>query len=399
MNDSLKQTVSDRGQQSVDLSVDKLLADARYATKLEDLGEARYGDVRDTLAPLLATYDGSMALTERGKKTTRRRLLGLLINRLRVVDALTKHPEIRERAIVKPTFLTGLPRTGTSALFNLLAADPEARPLLLWEGNHPDPIEVPEGQEDPRLVALRDGLARARAVNPAFAAIHDAQADKPEECVQLLAHSLGFVQTGVEPLFSPYRESFLAQDFGPMYALYADLLRLLDWQRPGTRWLLKTPAHLWALDSLVRLFPDATIVVTHRDPRESIGSYCSMVKALLFDSQEVDPRTIGPRVLENLAESMERAMRARDALDAARFIDVAYTDFVADPLATALQIHTHAGLSTDARVTDAMRAHVASHPQNKHGKHAYTLDEYGLDEAAVLARFEGYLRRHPVTNP
>lgn len=393
---SERTTVSDRPREPVSLAMDPLLDDAKKATGLSDFGFGRYGDFRADFTALLAAYDGAMKLTERGRRATRRRMLGLLINRLRVVEALKKDPAIHTRALKKPLFLTGLPRTGTSALFNLLASDPSARPLLLWEGNHPDPIEVPPGQEDPRLVALRDALARAREANPGFAAIHDAQADKPEECVQLLAHSMAFVQQGVEPLFPPYAESFLAQDFRPMYALYADLLRLLDAQRPGERWILKTPAHLWALDSVLAEFPDATLVVTHRDPRECIPSYCSMVKSLLIDSTDVDPLTIGPRVLDNLAESMRRAMRVRDSADPARFVDVAYVDFVADPLAAAERIHAQAGLPWDARVTDAMKVHIAAHPQNKHGKHEYALAEYGLTEAMLRDALGPYLERHRI---
>lgn len=366
----------------VDLDPGRLLDDARRATGLTDFGPWPF---ERSLAALLATYDHGMSLTERGKKTERRRLLGLLVNRLRCVAALDRDPSIRARAIRKPMFLTGLPRTGTSALFNLLAADTSARPLLLWEGNHPDPLEGgrPDG-EDPRLVALRKALEAARAANPGFSAIHDARADHPEECVQLLAHSMGFVQNGVEPLFSPYAEEFVAQDFGPAYDLYADLLRLLDAQRPGERWLLKTPAHLYALDHLLRLFPDATIVITHRDPRECVPSYCSMVRALLSQAETVDPHAIGLAVVEYLARSLERAKAARRSLDPARFVDVEYREFLEDPLATARRIHAAAGLPL---ATDALEAHVRANPQNKHGRHDYGLAEFGLTEALLRERF------------
>lgn len=377
-----------KDEAGIDLSLEGLLDEARRKTGLSDFGDDGF---RAPFAVLLETYDRAMNLTPRGKKSQRRRLLTLLVNRLRVIDALRRHPEVRSRPIRRPLFLTGLPRTGTSALFNLLAADASARPLLLWEGNHPDPLPEPKaGEEDPRLVALRESLARAMAANPGFAAIHDARADKPEECVQLLAHSMAFVQLGVEPLFSPYRECFLGQDFGPMYDLYADMLRLLDWQRPGERWLLKTPAHLFALDHLLRLFPDATIVVTHRDPRECIPSYCSMMYALLDDAEGVDKTQLGPVVLDYLAISMERAMEARARLPAERFVDVRYTDFLADPVGTSARIHRAADLPFDGAVEAAMRAHVAAHPQNKHGKHTYGLEEYGLDEAALRDRLAAY---------
>jgi hypothetical protein len=373
---------------------DTLLAEARTATGLSDFGDPAF---EAPFRVMLASYD-AMPLTARGRKSTRRRLSGLLVNRLRVVDALAKHPEIRTRTITRPLFLTGLPRTGTSALFNLLAADASARPLLFWEGTHPDPLPAPlaPGEEDPRLVALRDALERGRKANPGFAAIHDVRADGPEECVQLLAHSLAGVQLGVEPLFSPYRESFHAQDQGPPYALYADLLRLLDHQRPGARWLLKTPAHLFALDELVTRFPDGTIVITHRDLLECVPSYCSMVQAMLGEHENVDPRDVGARVVDYLARSVERAMALRETLDADRFVDVSYADFVADPVATGLRIHRAAGLDAGPAVEASFRAHVAAHPQNKHGKHTYDLGGFGLTVEEIRARFGAYARRYGV---
>ena len=374
---------------------ERLVQEARTATGLLDLGDPRH---EGPFRVMLESYE-AMPLTPRGKKSTRRRMLTLLVNRLRVVDALAKHPEIRERTITRPLFLTGLPRTGTSATFNLLAADPTARPLLFWEGTHPDPYAgvLEEGAEDPRLVALRDALERGRKANPDFAAIHDVRADGPEECVQLLAHSLAGVQLGVEPLFEPYRSSFFAQDLRAPYEQYRDLLKLLDWQRPGERWLLKTPAHLFALDLLAELFPDGTVVITHRDLLECVPSYCSMVRSMLSEHETVDPRYIGEVVLDYLARSMERAMEARTRIEAGRIVDVAYKDFIADPVGTGLRIHHAAGLDAGPRVEAAFRAHADAHPKNKHGKHDYGLEAFGLTEAGIRARFADYAKAYGVT--
>lgn len=376
----------------VDLSAQGLIDEATRKTGLSDFGDDAF---RPALAALVAFYEAR--LQPRRKKAERRRLLTLLENRLRVAEALRKHPSIRQRPIRKPVFLTGLPRTGTSALFNLLAADPTCRPLLLWEGNHPDPLDgVPPGAEDPRLVALRAGLERARQQNPEFAKIHDARADQPEECVQLLAHSMGFVQMGVEPIFEPYRGHFDREDRGPAYRLYADLLRLLDFQRPGERWLLKTPAHLWALEHLLDLFPDAGIVVTHRNPLECVPSYCSMIQALMQSYEPVDPAELGPAVLDYLARSMDHAMAARDRLPAGRFVDVRYVDFLADPLGVARRVHEAFALPFDGAARDAMEAHARANPQNKHGKHAYGLEKFGLTRESVLAKLGAYVERYQV---
>jgi hypothetical protein len=378
-----------------DLTEEGLLASAQQRTGLSDFGEDGF---RDGLRALLAMYTTTARLTPQGRKATERRLVELLANRLLVARALREHPEIRERAVRSPMYLTGLPRTGTSALFNVLGADPASRPLLYWEGKHPDPLEgLPPGAEDPRLIALREGIERAQKKNPEFTKIHEVRADGPEECIQLLAHTLSGVQMGIEPLISPYREWFERQDLRGPYAYYADLLRLVDWQRPGQRWLLKSPAHLWALDVLVETFPDACIIQTHRDPIPVVASYCSMMHAMMRGRDAVDPRELGPSVLEYLARSAERGMAAREKCDPARFVDVRYRDFTKDPLATARRIYGAFGLDLTPAAEEAMRAHVDAHPQNKHGTHDYSLDQFGLTAEGVRERLAAYIERFQLT--
>ena len=375
----------------VDLSESALLAEAQQRAGLTDFGG---DDFRDGLRALLAMFETTARLTPQGRKATRRRIVELLTNRLFIQQTFEHHPEIKARPIRRPMYLTGLPRTGTSALFNLLANDEACRPLLYWEGCYPYPArDVAPGAPDPRLVALRQSLERMRQHDPEFAKVHEVTADGPEECVQLLAHTLGGVQLGVEPLISPYREWFEKQDLRAPYAYYADLLRMLDWQRPGDRWLLKSPAHLWALDVLVGIFPDACIIQTHRDPGQIIGSYCSMVAMLMRGREGVDPRELGPTVLEYLARSVERGMAARDKLGKERFVDVSYRQFLKDPMGTIELIYAAFQLELTPRTAEAMQRHVAAHPQNKHGAHTYTLADYGLTPQMVSQRLARYIER------
>jgi len=375
-----------------DFDPEALLAEAReQAGGLADFGAP---DFREGLGVLCETYERTADFDERGRRRNRRRLVGLLATRLRIEAAWRRHPEIREREVRAPLYLTGLPRTGTSALFNLLAADPAARPLLLWEGIFPDPLpDLAPGQEDPRRAALRAHYAKGREKNPEFTKIHYTDADRPEECVMLLAHTFRDVQMGIEVLMEPYASWFQQQDLRPPYAYYADLLRMLDWQRPGERWLLKSPAHLWALDVLVETFPDCGIVLTHRNPLEIIPSYCSMMAALMAGRRHLDEAELGPVVLEYLARSLERGLAQRDRSDPRRFLDVAYTDFVADPLKTAERIYEHFGLPLPDAARERMRAHVRESPQGRHGAHEYDLGEYGLTPGRVRERLADYIRR------
>jgi hypothetical protein len=377
-----------------DLSLESLLAEARAQARLDDFGDPRF---REGLGVLLETYEGAADLSPAGRKRTRRRLVQLLATRLRVEEAWKRHPEVREIEIRRPVYLTGLPRTGTSALFNLLAADAHHRPLLLWEGLFPDPLEgLPPGAPDPRREALRKLNERDRQKNPDFDKVHYVTVDMPEECVLLTAHTFCDAQMGIEPLMEPYASWFQRQDLRPAYRYYADLLRLLQWQRPGERWLLKSPAHLWALDVLNEMFPDVCILWTHRNPLEMMGSYCSMMAMLMAIRVSFDPKQLGPTVLEYLARSLERGLAARDRLEPARFLDVDYRAFVADPLATVRGSYRHFGLELGPQEEASLSAWAASHPQGKHGAHRYSLEEYGLSAEAVRERLGFYLDRFDV---
>ena len=342
---------------------------------------------------LCQTYERA-PFDERGRKRNRRRVLQLLSSRLRVEDALRRHPEIRGREIRRPTVLTGLPRSGTSALFSLLAVDPEARPLLLWETQHPEPaVGLAPGQPDPRYQAVKAYYEQAHQKNPEFTKIHYASADTPEECVLLQALTLNGVHYGVEVMLEPYASWYRKQDLLPMYRYYRSLLQMLDWQRPGERWLLKAPAHMWAIDALIETFPDVGVVWSHRDPLLCTASICSMTYAISNGALQISKQELGPVVFDFYATSLERGLAVRDRSNAARFVDVTHDDFVTDPLGVARRIYDHFGLPLSKPAEAAMRAHVRDNPQGKHGRHAYALEEWGLEAGAVRERFKSYLER------
>ncbi|MDJ0850109.1 MAG: sulfotransferase [Myxococcota bacterium] len=369
-----------------------VLDEARRGTGLADFGDEGF---REGLRVLLATYRDTAGFHEKGVKRNRRRVVQLLQNRLRIQDALTRHPEIREREIKSPVVLTGLPRSGTSALFNLLGADPAARPLRLWEALFPWPMEGLElGQPDPRREAIEQHYARGREKNPDFTKIHYTSADTPEECVVALSHDFCDVQMGIEPMMEPYGSWFLEQDLRRTYRYYRDLLKMLDWQRPGERWLLKAPAHMWGIDALIETFPDVCVVWTHRNPLQCTASICSMTATLMAGRESFDPKELGPVVMEFYAKSLERGLAARDRHDPGRFVDVDYGDFVADPLAVARQVYDHFGLPLGPGVKEALETHAREHPQGKHGRHEYSLDEYGLSPERVRERFASYVERY-----
>jgi len=369
---------------------DGVIAEARESTGLVDLGP---GDFREALDVLLETYDTHYR-TLKGRKKSHRRVVGLLATRLRVAEALRKAPEIAERPITRPMVLTGLPRSGTSALFNLLGSDPAARALLLWETQFPDPMEGLEaGAPDPRRDAIEAYYKKSRETNPEFTKMHFSSADTPEECVLLHAYSLTGVHIGTEVMLEPYRSWYRRQDLHEMYAYYRMLLQMLDWQRPGERWLLKAPAHMWAIDSLIDTFPDVSIIWTHRNPLACIPSICSMTHILFEGQVDISKEELGPIVMDFYATSLERGLAARDQCDPARFIDVNHDDFVDDSMGVVEGIYKHFGLSIDGPADQAMKEHIRANPKDRHGKHEYHLDDWGMTTEEVVSRFAPYIER------
>jgi len=370
---------------------ERILGDARQAAGgLADFGK---DDFREGLRTLLATYEAN-DWTDKGRRQNRRRVVGLLATRLKVQAALARHPDIRTRPIVKPMVLTGLPRSGTSALFNLLASDPDARALLLWETQFPEPAEgLAPGAPDPRRDMIEEYYRQSREKNPEFTKIHFASADTPEECVLLHAYALHGVHIGIEIMLEPYGSWFRRQDLRPMYAYYRDLLRLLDWQRPGTRWLLKAPAHMWGIDALIETFPDVSIVWSHRDPIACTASICSMTHALFGAKKEVDPAWLGPVVMDWYASSLERGLAVRDRSDPSRFVDVNHDEFVSDSMSVVETIYERFGMPLPDAARSAMERHVTNNPRGKHGAHSYDLETYGLTREVVLDRFAAYVDR------
>jgi hypothetical protein len=178
-----------------------------------------------------------------------------------------------------------------------------------------------------------------------------------------------------------------------MYAYYRLLLQMLDWQRPGERWLLKAPAHMWAIDSLIDTFPDVSIVWTHRNPLACIPSICSMTHILFEGQVDISKAELGPIVMDFYATSLERGLAVRDQSDPARFIDVNHDDFVDGSMGVVEGIYKRFGLSIDGLADQAMKEHIRANPKDRHGKHEYHLDDWGMTTEEVVSRFAPYIER------
>jgi len=371
--------------------VDALMASAARQERLGDFGD---GSFRRPLEILVRSIETEARLHWMGAWITRGRLVGALRNRLRHEAWQRAHPEVRAAETPPPVVITGLQRTGTTFLHRLLASDPRLRAMQSWEGLNPAALRgEPDGSPWRKKEARRAqrGLAY---VAPDFFAVHPVQSDAPEEEVVVLDHA--FYSTVPEailrvPTYSAWLEE---QDQTPGYRYLRDVLSMLAHGRAEARWLLKTPHHLEWLDTLFRVFPGTKVIHTHRDPLQTLGSFCSMVahgRGVFSDA--IDPLEIGRAWGRKTARMVRRAMDSRSRGDSGSFHDVMYTDLTADPMGEIRRIYDFLGMSLPAAVLAPIERTLSQSPQHQYGKHVYSLDAFGLDEGQIKVLFGGYRDR------
>jgi hypothetical protein len=288
----------------------------------------------------------------------------------------------------------GLPRTGTTLLSELLHRDPANRSLMRWEAaDCVPPPTTSTFATDPRIEAARAAGAAMDALNPAFKAIHYEAPDGPTECVTLLAQDFKSLLWETIANVPSYGEWLFACDFASAYAYHHGALSLLQSSAPG-RWALKTPQHSLALDALVAHYPDARLVMTHRDPVTVVGSVCSLARVLSGTFSDADHRdSINARWTAVAEEIVNRVMSWRDRHGDERFVDVAYDDLIADPVGTVRSVYGRFGEELSAQAEASMRRYLDQHPRGEHGSHQYDVGALGLDRQELTARFARYRQR------
>jgi hypothetical protein len=373
------------------LRAGELLAEARERTGLSELGDPSWREGLEVLLDDLARTE----LSDLGRMVWRGRLLNHLVQRLRVLDVLARHPEIERQPVPAPVFIVGLPRTGTTALSHLLAADPDTRSLRVWESAQPvPPPEAATQHADPRIAVAARQLEAMQKLSPRLAAMHEDTPTGPTENHDLLGMSFRTFHFEGMAYVPRYVAWWLACDMAPAYALMRRTLQLLQWRCPPTRWQLKSPPDSFCLDAVLAVFPDARFLVTHRDPAAVLGSVCSLMAAMYeLTGKPPRPEAIGASELASWAEAMRRLLAVRERAGEARFADVHFHDLVADPVATAARAYERLGLPFTAAAERAMCAHASANPRGRHGAHHYRLSDFGLDAGAVRAAFRAYVER------
>jgi len=360
---------------------------ASRITGLTDFGP---DDYTDGLAVLLESYQRDAGLTPLGRKMSRGMLRGALTSRLLSQAGWQAHPEHAAVRIERPIFVTGLPRTGTTALHRLLTADPAHQGLEMWL------IEVPQPRpprdswpDDPVFQQLQAAFEQHHVAHPEFMGVHYMAADQVEECWQLLRQSMRSISYECLAHLPGYSAWLHGQDWTAAYQRHRRNLQLIGLNDAGQRWVLKNPSHLFALDALLTVYPDALVIQTHRDPRTAIASVCSLAaQATDGWSGTFRGAVLGRDQLGLWARGLDCFTAARARYDPAQFCDVQYETFTADPVGTAAAIYHHFGLPLAPAAEHAMRAlHAASTAGGARPAHHYTLADFGLTPADVDASF------------
>jgi hypothetical protein len=377
----------------------ELMAAARAQTGLENFGA---DDFVERLGLLCDAMDHQGGFNGAGIMQQHVFITGLLKNRLLIEDLLGRHPEILDEQIVAPIIICGLPRTGTTHLHNLMSADPALRSLPYWESLEPvlPTSEVPPaGVPDPRLERTDMALSFLNTALPYFKRMHEMTVEHTHEEIQLLAIDFSTMLFETTAPMTTWRDAYLARDQRPSYAYLRRVLQVLQWLRGGTRWVLKTPQHLEQFPALVDAFPDATFVVTHRDPVSVTASMVTMIAySARLTRDRVDVEGIGAYWADRLERMLRRCADERDVLPADRTIDVHFDEFMADDLAMVRRVYKLAGQPLDARATQSMASFMAAHPRGLHGSVTYDLSDFGLDAVERRRALAFYTERFGVTS-
>lgn len=364
---------------------------ARASTGLDDFGDDGY---REGLGVLLDSLDEEARLTEVGDLVLKGMIVEALKGRLRSEEGFERFPEAGASMVEKPVFIVGLPRTGTTALHHLMAQNPALQSLELWLTGAPKPRPARDSWSDDPDFRASDAQTRALYErSPDMKAIHFMSAELPDECWRLLSQDFAHSSWEASATIPSYSRWWASHDMHPAYRRHRKNVQVIGHQEPNRTWLLKDATHLFAMDALLDVYPDARIIQTHRDPTRLIGSVCSLCwssrRPLNVDE---DPKAFGQSTLALWERAILSTLSVRRERPDAKFYDLPFEKFVADPVGVVAEIHDHFDLAYAAEAEARVERFFEENPPGKHGGHAYRLEDWGLESAEILDRFRAYVR-------
>ena len=375
---------------------DELEEGACAATGLEDFGSSYY---REGLERIVDALNTEADLNDIGRVIQHATISNALIQRLKIEDTYTQHPEIDDQVVGGPVFVIGLPRTGTTALSQLVAADPQFRSLRMWESQAPTPPpEAATQDNDPRIVQAEAGLKMLDDMFPLMKTLHSSEPTAPTECQDLMGMSFRTFHFDGAVRAPGYLAWLMNCDMRGTYTFHRRVLKLLQWHCPPVLWHLKTPVHMFALDALAEAYPNAKFLWSHRDPAKVMASVCSLIQYVRsWSSDRADAEELGAEQVDSWVEGVRRAMDFRNRTGDDRFADVSFADLQTDPVHTLQTSYESLGLTFTDATLHRVTQWAQGHRPGSRGTHEYDLADYGLTPEGVRERFADYLATYDAT--
>jgi hypothetical protein len=370
-------------------------------------GSDNYGPeseaMHEALELLVRSANDEANLSEQGETVFAGMIGSLLTRRLQIEQWYADHPEIADQQIESVLFGLGLPRTGSTALSYLLAQDPEVRNLRQWEATQPTPPpDLATEATDPRFLAAQEMMNHLGDVPSELKSMLPSSPDGPYECLELLNLTFRCSQLDVVAQTPSFGEWLLDCDYGPAYRYHERVVKLLQWHRPPNRWRLKSPAHMFGIDDLDAVYPQAKFVITHRDVTKVIPSVASVETAVVrMFTGDADPMYFGKHCADSWDVGLRRFIAFRDRVGEHRFYDIAFDDLQADPIGSVRGLYEWLGEDFTPVAEIAMEAWWAQNQSEREqsGGHHYTAADFGLDPDELAERFAYYGERFPIAQP
>lgn len=396
---ALGANLGDDGRSLVALDAEASLADAARTTGLDDFGD---GWFREPLAVFVRALEDEARLHLLGRLMARAEIQRVLQNRLRMEDLWRREPSIGDERVARPLVVTGLGRAGTTFLHELLAQDPASRAPMLWETMYSVPApETATYSTDPRIEQAHREASLMDEIVPAVVTMQEIGGDLPTECIYLFAHQFASDMWIGTYNIPSYTRWMVGSDPAPVYAYHRRMLQLLQWRHRLDRWVLKGPSHLHNLPALFAEYPDARVVISHRDPLRVLGSLTNLMSTLHWMRSD-HPHHEG--VVKSMAFGavfqLEKIMQERSsgAVPDEQIFDVRYADLVADPIGTVRRVYASFAIPFTEAFEERLRARLAARPREARGAHEYRFEDTGLDLATERARLERYQQRYGVAS-
>ncbi len=397
LTDMQRDALTMTADMAIDFSVAGILADAKRKTQLDDFGADGFLRRLQLLCDEWGSDDG---LTNIGKLSLRNKLVLFARNRLLIHDLLKRHPEIHDEQIEQPIIVCGLPRSGTTHLVNLLAADSRLRSLPLWESYEPVLSSKEKSREDgvdPRYRRCQKQWDMTQQMTPLLAAMHPMNPDHIHEELELMGPDFASYNFEWLTMSPRWRDDYYQQDQTPHYQYMKTVLKILQWKdhvagKSEKRWVLKCPQHLEQMPVLQKVFPDATVVITHRDPVSVIQSAITMLAyGQRINRKQVQLQALVSYWSDRIEHLLLACVRDRAVIPAASSIDVPFDAFMADDMAMVRKIYAKANLDMTLHAEQELQRFITDHPRGKHGQVQYDLKgNFGVEPDSLRERFRFY---------